>query len=170
VLSAGEQALVDRLEQRKSGVVTACGELVQHGRDGDDTVQEACVRALQVQAPEKVIDPVRYVLRIARNFRIDRRRKSRREEQLFEPSVDSALFADDRPAPERALSDKKSLAGVLAAIDRLPPRCRQAFLLHRFENLSYTAVAHCMGISISAVEKHIAEAMVRLSRARDEMS
>ena len=68
------------------------------------------------------------------------------------------------------LSGKESLAGVLAAIEKLPPRCREAFVLHRFENLSYPLIAHRMGISISAVEKHIAEAMARLSRARDEMS
>ena len=148
--------------------MAACRDLVQRGRDGEDAVQDACVRALQVRAP--VSDPVRYVLRIARNLHIDRRRKSRREAQLFEHSADSTLLADDRPDPERVLSGKESLAGVLAAIEHLPPRCRQAFVLHRFENLSYAIIAHRMGISISAVEKHIAEAMARLSRARDEMS
>ena len=162
--------MADRSEQRKSGVVAACSDLVQRGKDGKDTVQETCVRALQVPAPENISNPVRYVLRIARNLAIDRRRQSKREAQLFEHAVDSTLFADDLPDPERVLSGKESLAGVLAAIDRLPPRCHQAFVLHRFENLGYAAVAHRMGISISAVEKHIAEAMARLSRARDEMS
>jgi RNA polymerase sigma factor (sigma-70 family) len=168
MLSAREWTLANRPKPANADVVAACRDLARRG--GDDTVQDACVRALQLPAPETIGDPVRYVLRIARNLFIDRRRKGRRDAQLFEYSADAALAADDRPGPERVLAGKESLAGVLAAIEKLPPRCREAFVLHRFENLSYPLIAHRMGISISAVEKHIAEAMARLKRARGEMS
>src|SRR5580700_11656460 len=105
MLSAREWTLANRPKRANADVVAACRDLARRG--GDDTVQDACVRALQLPAPETIGDPVRYVLRIARNLFIDRRRKGRREAQLFEYSADAALAADDRPGPERVLAGKE---------------------------------------------------------------
>jgi RNA polymerase sigma factor (sigma-70 family) len=125
-------------------------------------VQDTCVRALQMVAPQTVQDPVRYVLRIARNLFIDYRRRRGRDGALFEHIMNTALAADDCPGPERTLMGKEALSQVMAAIENLPPRCKEAFVCHRFESMSYSVIAHRMGISISMVEKHIAEAMERL--------
>jgi RNA polymerase sigma-70 factor (ECF subfamily) len=63
---------------------------------------------------------------------------------------------------------RQELARVAKALEGLPPRCRAAFELHRFGNLSYAQIAHRMGISISMVEKHVAEALLRLADALDD--
>jgi RNA polymerase sigma factor (sigma-70 family) len=47
---------------------------------------------------------------------------------------------------------------VEAAVARLPPRCREVFWNNRVDGLSYAQVAAHLGISVSAVEKHMARA------------
>ena len=51
-----------------------------------------------------------------------------------------------------------------AAINRMPPMCREVFLLSRYEEMSYQQIAQLLKISISTVEKHIVKAL-RLLRA-----
>ncbi len=151
-------------------LVAACCELVQRRRksrreDAEDVVQEACVHVLRLATPRTVREPARFLARISRNLWIDRSRRRKREAALFDPSADPDLATGYGLDPERIASSEETLLRALTAIDALPPRCRKAFELHRFEGLSYVGIAHRMGISVSMVEKHIAEAMLRLSRA-----
>ena len=135
--------------------------------DGEDIGQDAVVRVLQVKDQAAIADPVRYLFRVARNLFIDAQRSRARDRLVFDAEADIAAGVDNKVDPERALVAKERLEHALSVISELPPRCRLAFRLHRFEGLSYAAIAREMSISPSMVEKHIAEAMLRLSRALD---
>lgn len=158
-------------EQRTS-LADACDALARERRtrspESEDMAQEACVRALEMPQPDRVRDPIRYVLRIARNLLVDRARKRVRDALLVDSLLTVEPDAGNTADPERILAGKQELRRVLAAIEKLPPRCREAFILHRFDGLSYAAIARRMGVSTSMVEKHIAEAMLRLHRASRE--
>lgn len=45
------------------------------------------------------------------------------------------------------------------AIDTLPDRCREVFVLSRFEDMSYQEIADQLGISIKTVENQISKAL-----------
>jgi RNA polymerase sigma-70 factor (ECF subfamily) len=47
-------------------------------------------------------------------------------------------------------------------IDRLPDKCREAFLLSRYDGFSYKEIAEKLGISVKTVEKHIAKGLLSL--------
>jgi len=53
-------------------------------------------------------------------------------------------------------------------IKNLSPQCQKAFLLSRFEHLSYREIAQQMHISINTVEKHIAKALKMLREKLSE--
>jgi len=53
---------------------------------------------------------------------------------------------------------------VKAGLEKLPPRTREILLMHRLNNLTYSEIASRLGISSSAVEKHIAKAAVFLAK------
>lgn len=148
-------------------LAAACSELTRSDRkrgheDAEDVAQDACVHVLRLAMPQKVREPARYLARIARNLFIDRSRRRKREAALFDSSADAELAGRNGLDPERITAGEQALLRALAAIEELPPRCREAFQLHRFEGLSYIGIAHRMGISASMVEKHIAAAMLRL--------
>lgn len=144
--------------------------------EGEDLAQDSYVRLLHSFESEKaqIGDPVRYLFGIARNLLIDRFRSRRSEERVLDRNTDLDSAADlveaTTPDPERVLLAKEALARAMAEIDRLPPRCGQAFRMHRFEELTYAEISRRMGISVSAVEKHIADAVLRLRRAAREES
>ena len=48
------------------------------------------------------------------------------------------------------------------AMDALPPKCREVFLLNKVEGVRQKEIAARLGISVKAVEKHIALAKVKL--------
>lgn len=138
----------------------------RHHVDGDDLAQDACLRLLRLDAPEAVEQPARYLSSVARNLLIDRHRARAREARVLVSGLDPEMFiADSAANPEQVLAGKQRLALVMAAIAELPPRCSEAFHLHRFHGLTYVEIARQMGISASGVEKHIAEALERLDRA-----
>ena len=78
-----------------------------------------------------------------------------------------AIAGNERPADERIII-RQNLAAAAGVIRALPPRTRDAFLLHRFEDLTYRQIAGRLGVSVSMVEKHIAEALRQLKKSRDD--
>lgn len=73
--------------------------------------------------------------------------------------------ADDAPLQDRDLFGRIELDHVLRAVIELPPRTKSIFIMHRFENLSYPDIARHLGISVSAVEKHIMSALRQLLKS-----
>ncbi len=128
-----------------------------------DLVQESYARVLAVQESGQAVRDVRALLyRTARNLVIDRHRRAevRRHDDL-----DALPEAEHPPAPqhlqpEEALESLQVVRAYVAAIEALPPRCREAFVLHVFDELSHAQIARRMGISVSMVEKHMVRGMV----------
>jgi RNA polymerase sigma-70 factor (ECF subfamily) len=65
---------------------------------------------------------------------------------------------------------RQELRRLAAAIDTLPPRCREVFLLVRFENLSNGEAAIRLGISRNMVEKHLIKALLQIRRHLSELN
>jgi RNA polymerase sigma-70 factor (ECF subfamily) len=58
-----------------------------------------------------------------------------------------------------AINAKQTEQYISEVIAGLSPHCREAFLLSRFEHLSYKEIAERMHISINTVEKHVSKAL-----------
>lgn len=138
----------------------------------DDVVQEAYARVLTLQKSGHAIDKLRSVLhRAAYNLVIDgsRRNKLRQHEDLDALPEDAHPSVPDSARPDEALSNTQRARALLATIESLPPRCREAFVLHKIDGLTQPEVAARMGISLNMVERHIMRGMDACRACRDRL-
>lgn len=142
------------------------------GGDVEDVVQEAFLRFHRAGHDLLSPDARPLLFVIARNLQHDRwkadGREARRRADDDVHALDAgprAVASETRPADEH-LIQRQNLAAAAAVIRALPPRCRDAFLLHRFEALTYRQIAGRLGVSVSMVEKYVAEALRQLKKSR----
>ena len=72
------------------------------------------------------------------------------------------------PSPSQSAEEDRQRRALVAVIRRLPRRCRDVFVLHRFGGMPLEQIAEHLGIGKRAAEARLAAALVRLSRAIDE--
>lgn len=69
----------------------------------------------------------------------------------------------DRPAAaDRGLETKELLLQIKAAIQELPEKCREVFLLSREQGLTYKEIAAALDISVKTVENQMGKALKHL--------
>ena len=135
------------------------------GQDADDLVQEVFLR-LQASAEQTSIDNVeRYLFRIANNVLISRHRREAVHHRAFQESPAATLEWIDEISPERVMMGRQAMGQFVAGLRTMAPRAREAFVFHRFEEMTYPAIARRMGISVSGVEKLIIRALEHLGEA-----
>lgn len=127
--------------------------------DANDVAQEAYIRMMQYQNSRQIRSPSSMLFRIAINVANDLGRSEQVRRVSDRCSLESVDLVSDTPSPEREVSAKQELALLRAAIEDLPPKCRQAFLLSRERGMTYPEIAAHCGISVKMVEKHISRAL-----------
>jgi RNA polymerase sigma factor (sigma-70 family) len=126
--------------------------------DAEDVIQEAYLRVLRYSAEHEVESRERLLFSAAKNLAVDNgRRRSTRERTATDYAILEAC-TQTWPAADEVVYASQRLKSVEAAVAQLPPRCREVFLCSRVDGFSYSQVAAHLGISVSAVEKHMARA------------
>ncbi len=115
---------------------------------------------LETQAMGPVAEPLPYLCRMADNLLVDLRRsaaaRSVREEAWMDTQFGSEM--DDRPSAEQVLIGRQRLAMISSALAALPDRTIIAFRRFRIDAIPQKQIAAELGISVSAVEKHLQKA------------
>ena len=126
--------------------------------DAEDVIQDAYLRVLRYSARQQVKDRERLLFSVAKNLAVDSHRRHRARQRTIASCALLFHGASEGPAAEEMADLWQRLSQIETAISSLPPRCRQVFLMHRLEGMSYGQIARACAISPSAVEKHMARA------------
>jgi len=138
--------------------------VTRNAAEAEDAVQETFLRVLRHESRLGEIRDYRvWLVRIVWNIVLDRKRRAKTRPE-GEDIADHArvLHSGDRAADDAAISSQQQ-ARILALIDRLPPREREALLLSAVEELTTAEIAAALGTTESSIRS-------RIFRARRELA
>lgn len=136
--------------------------------EAEDLVQDLFLKIQALDQLEIRDDGSALLFRMANNLMLDRLRVQTRasaRDERWRESQTTSVGGDqiaDSPSAEDVVAGRQKLAAMMEALKTLPPKTAQAFSLHKLEGLSHAETAATMGISRSAVEKHVSAALKAL--------
>lgn len=72
---------------------------------------------------------------------------------------------DELQTPDEQLISREEMTRINKAIDDLPPRCKQVFVLAKIEKLPYKEIATMLDISVKTINIHVAKALEHIATA-----
>jgi RNA polymerase sigma-70 factor (ECF subfamily) len=139
--------------------------------EAEDLLQELYVK-LSLKPTGPVLDARAYLYRMLDNMIVDRRRadlrRGAREEAWAGADLTDGAVADE-PTPERIVSARMQLGAVEEALSALPGRTLLVFRRFRLDGITQRDIAAELGISVSAVEKHLQRAYKAVADIRQRL-
>jgi len=131
--------------------------------DLPDFRQEVYARVYQAALTELPRNTKQFVLTTARNLLINRSEHERVVPIEAAADIEELGAAIDDPGPERIVIARDELRHLQAALDRLPPRCREVVILRRVHGLSRTEIARRMGVTEFTVKRYLSRGICMLA-------
>ena len=129
-----------------------------------EVVQETFVRIWDHRASLKLgLSFLAYALRIGGNILRDMARHRAMRERVAAKIPPPALSEGDDPAQALQLWQLEERVAAIVNED-LPERCREVFLLSRFEGRTHREIAELLGLSVKTVENQISHALKVLKK------
>lgn len=140
-------------------------------KDAEEALSQATIKAwekLPIYA-EKITNPKAWLTRMTHNVCVDIHREHQRQARGIE-DIDAILESENSPLmlsqsnPNSLMLQAEIQEHIRQAIDKLPPRLRETFVLRFEKEMSYSEIAKKLSISNSNVRKRIQQAREALQR------
>lgn len=143
--------------------------------EAEDLTQEVFVRLARSVDLASINNLSAYIFKVAANLLCERVRRQHAQKLAMHLDVAEAVNSRGLPSAlveeidaERILLGKAVLADLVAALEELPERTRNIFTLYRLEHMRQRDIAARIGISVSAVEKHLVKAIAHITTRLDK--
>lgn len=131
----------------------------------EDLVQDIFLALPHVRRDPPIRNPKGFLFRMASNLAINLNIQEARRAALRAEQADILWSAVEEITPERKLLGEEALAALNYAISDLPERTREILAWRRLDGATNVEIARRLGISTTAVEKHLRKAMAHLALA-----
>ena len=128
---------------------------LQNADLAEDVVQESYASLWEkLQEGTPILNRKSYLYTMVRNRCLDHLRKKGLPTESLKP-YDTYGIIDDDDAQERSQTE----ARLWTAIDSLPEKCREVFILSKRDGLKYEEIAEELGLSVNTVRNQISKAL-----------
>lgn len=170
-IQGGDVAAFEQLFRRAApGLVVFVARVVESRAIAEEVVQDVLFRFWERRAGIEIRGSLMgYLYAAARHAAIDYRRVVSAEQRLCAAgglvttgpySIGGLRELGVAPTGEVDVREAELAAALRRAVERLPARRREIFVLHRSRGLTYPQIAGRLGISVKTVETQIGRALV----------
>ena len=137
-----------------SNLVLQALRYVKHAEIAEDVVQDCFIKLWEKKDELKISGNITaYLARMVRNKSLDYIKKKKLQTTELNETYQAGFIA------ENTLETADLQSKIDKTLDNLPEKCRQVFVLSRFEEMSYKEIAAELDISKKTVEAHISKAL-----------
>lgn len=150
-----------------SPLLNYAGRILKDSELANDVVQECFCKLYERRKDLKEELEVRpYLYKSVYNSCIDAIKHQKVKNNYINQELLDFYFSKviETPEAERALLDEDLKGAIQDAIDKLPERCREIFVLSKVEGFSNKQISEQLNISIKTVEAQMTTAFVRLRK------
>lgn len=164
---SGRDDLQSALEPLRPSLTTYFRRRVRQTAEVEDLVQDVFARILARDSEHPVEHVASYIFQTAASVLADRHRRRLARHADAHTEFDAERHAGRDFEPDRLVYGKQELKLATATLLLLPERTRTVFILHRLEGWKCREIAERLGISVSAVEKHMMRAVRHVAEAME---
>lgn len=166
-MRAGEENAIALLFERYYDALCAFASgYTESKAEAEEVVEDVFLRLWESRAQIEIRDNVKaYLYAATRNRALNQSRHERAMRHRIESAYETDEvpgMGESLPAIEEELHAANFARAVEVAVQQLPPRCREVFLLHRQHELTYAEIGAALEISPRTVENHLARALRHL--------
>ncbi len=132
-------------------------------QDIEDISQEAFLRSFVANTKSKITAPRAFLFQTAKNLALNELAKKTNSITQNVDDFSKLPMELDRShvGADEEYASKQKLVAFSEAVSNLPPQCQRVFVLRKIEGLRVKEIAAKLEISVSAVEKHIANGLIK---------
>lgn len=160
-----EEAFVYIFEAYYGRLLNYSGRIIRDEELAHDLVQEAYCRLFEVrQTLDTRLSIQAYLYKSVYNNCMNAIKHRKIEHNYIDQELLDFYFTEivQTPEAELKLLDEDMRLALQEAIEKLPARCREVFILKKIEDLSNKEIAERLGISVKTVEAQMTKALAKL--------
>jgi len=140
-----------------AGLVNFAYFYLKNEQEAIELVQELFISIWEKRETSALVDnPKAYLMTSVKNRCYNKLTRNKDTTRSIDTLGDIFISANDT---SETLETKQTEQHILNTIEKLPEKCKEIFILSRFEQMSYKEIATHLNLSVKTVENQISNAL-----------